>query len=149
MLDFKDNAGDFVLGGSDGKESACNAGDLGSISGLASHSSILAWKSHGQRSLAGYSPWGHKASDKTKQLSVHRGPCQTETASGPPSPDLPWARLSHSSFSSSLRPHTPSLGYATLCLPSSESFRAQVWPEGNGDAPLLKCVSSKVGRNGS
>ena len=26
-------------------------------------SSILAWKSHGQRSLAGYSPWGHKESD--------------------------------------------------------------------------------------
>ena len=27
---------------------------------LASHSSILAWKTHGQRSLVGYSPWGHK-----------------------------------------------------------------------------------------
>ena len=24
---------------------------------------------HGQRSLAGYSPWGHKESDMTKQLS--------------------------------------------------------------------------------
>ena len=41
-----------VLGGSDGEESACNAGDLGSIPGLgrslgegnANHSSILAWK---------------------------------------------------------------------------------------------------------
>ena len=39
-------------GGSDGKESACNAGDLGSIPGLgrsletgmATHLSILAWK---------------------------------------------------------------------------------------------------------
>ena len=39
-------------GGSDGKESTCNAGDLGSISGLgrspgggpANHSSILAWR---------------------------------------------------------------------------------------------------------
>ena len=29
---------------------------------IATHSSILAWKSHGQRSLAGYSPWGHKGS---------------------------------------------------------------------------------------
>ena len=28
--------------------------------------SILAWESHGQRSLAGYSPWGHKESDMTK-----------------------------------------------------------------------------------
>ena len=26
--------------------------------GMAAHSSILAWRSHGQRSLAGYSPWG-------------------------------------------------------------------------------------------
>ena len=26
---------------------------------------------HGQRSLAGYSPWGHKESDMTEQLSIH------------------------------------------------------------------------------
>ena len=40
------------LGGSDGKESACNVGDLGSIPGwedpleesTATHSSILAWR---------------------------------------------------------------------------------------------------------
>ena len=34
-------------GGSDNKESACNAGDLGSIpwlEGMATHSSILAWR---------------------------------------------------------------------------------------------------------
>ena len=29
---------------------------------MATHSSTLAWKSHGQRSLVGYSPWGHKES---------------------------------------------------------------------------------------
>ena len=28
---------------------------------MATHSSILAWESHGQRSLAGYSQWGHKS----------------------------------------------------------------------------------------
>ena len=28
---------------------------------MATHSSILAWKSHGQRRLVGYSPWGHKS----------------------------------------------------------------------------------------
>ena len=28
-------------------------------------------KSHGQRSLAGYSPWGRKESDKTEQLNTH------------------------------------------------------------------------------
>ena len=27
---------------------------------MATHYSILAWEIHGQRSLAGYSPWGHK-----------------------------------------------------------------------------------------
>ena len=27
---------------------------------MATHSSILAWKSHRQRSLASYSPWGRK-----------------------------------------------------------------------------------------
>ena len=27
-------------------------------------------ESHGQRSLAGYSPWGHKESDRTEPLST-------------------------------------------------------------------------------
>ena len=34
--------------------------------GMAPHSSILAWVSHGQKSLAGYCPWGHKESDMTE-----------------------------------------------------------------------------------
>ena len=58
------------------KVSAYNAGDPGSIPGsgrslekeMASNSSILAGASHGQGSLAGYSPWGHKESDTTEQL---------------------------------------------------------------------------------
>ena len=37
---------------------------------MAIHSSILARKkSHGQRSLVGYSPWGHKESDTTAHTS--------------------------------------------------------------------------------
>ena len=52
-----------------GKESACNAGDMGSIPELgeplqkemATHSSILAWRIPWQRSLAGYSPRGFKS----------------------------------------------------------------------------------------
>ena len=52
---------------------ACNAGDLGSIPELgrplekrtATHSRILAEEFHGQRSLAGYSPWDRKESDRT------------------------------------------------------------------------------------
>ena len=65
-----------VPGGSDGKESACNAGNLGSIPGLGrppgeGNSYIpVFWPGefHGQRSLAGYSPWGHKESDMTEGL---------------------------------------------------------------------------------
>ena len=34
-------------------------------------SCILAWKSHEQRSLVGYSPWGHKELDTTEQLNHH------------------------------------------------------------------------------
>ena len=38
--------------------------------GMAIHSSILALReSHGQRSLAGHSPWGCKESDTTEQLT--------------------------------------------------------------------------------
>ena len=33
---------------------------------MATHSSILSGESHGQRSLAGYSPWDHKESDMTE-----------------------------------------------------------------------------------
>ena len=58
--------------GSDGKELACNAGDLGSIPRLGrspggGHGIPLQYSClenpHGQRSLAGYSSWGHKESD--------------------------------------------------------------------------------------
>ena len=34
--------------------------------GVATHSSILAGKSHGQRSLVGYSPWDRKELDMTE-----------------------------------------------------------------------------------
>ena len=36
---------------------------------IATHSSILAWRIHGQRSLVGYSPWGCKQSDTTERLT--------------------------------------------------------------------------------
>ena len=35
---------------------------------LATHSRILAGEFHGQRSPAGYSPWGHKESDMTEVI---------------------------------------------------------------------------------
>ena len=37
---------------------------------MATYSSILAGKSHGQRSLVGYRPLSHKESDMTEQLST-------------------------------------------------------------------------------
>ena len=61
-------------GGSDDKQSACKARDLSSIPGSGrlpwrrewlSTPVILPGKSHGQRSLAGYSSYGHKKSDMT------------------------------------------------------------------------------------
>ena len=42
--------------------------------GMATHSSILAGKSPGQRTLVGYNPWGHKEADTTEQLIMH-APC--------------------------------------------------------------------------
>ena len=33
---------------------------------VTTHSSILAWKFHGQKSLVGYSPWGCQESDRTE-----------------------------------------------------------------------------------
>ena len=67
-------------GGSDGKESACNVGDLGSVLGLgrfpgvghATHSSILAWRiPTDQGAWRSYSPWGRKELDTTARLSVY------------------------------------------------------------------------------
>ena len=63
--------------GSDGKESACNAGDLSLIPGLGRSPGggngsplqvFLPGEFHGQRSLAGYSPWGHTELDRTERL---------------------------------------------------------------------------------
>ena len=64
-------------GGLDGKASGYNAGDLGSIPGLGrspaeGNGNPLQYscleKPMDGRSLIGYSPWGHKQSDMTKQL---------------------------------------------------------------------------------
>ena len=66
---------------SDGKESACNAGDPGLILGLGR--SPGEWNgypfqyyclenSDGQRSLAGYSTWGRKELDMTETITSMR-----------------------------------------------------------------------------
>ena len=64
-------------GGSEVKVSACNAGGLGSIPELGrspggGHGNPLQYsclENPGQRSLAGYSPWGRKELDMTEWLS--------------------------------------------------------------------------------
>ena len=38
---------------------------------MAPHSSTLAWKFHGRRSLVGCSPWGRKEPDTTERLHFH------------------------------------------------------------------------------
>ena len=64
------------------KESPCNAEDLGFDPWVGKFPWRRAWQptlvfwpgeSHGQRSLLGYSPWGHKESDTTEQLSLTQG----------------------------------------------------------------------------
>ena len=76
--DSKEFHGGFS-GGSDSKEYTCNAGDLGLIPGLGispggGHSNSIQHSClenpHGQRSLAGYSPWRRKESDMTERLST-------------------------------------------------------------------------------
>ena len=64
-------------GGSGGKESACNAGDLGSIPGLgstlekemATHPSTLAWRIPWTEELSGLQSWDHKELDTIVQLT--------------------------------------------------------------------------------
>ena len=64
-------------GDSDGKASAYNVGDVGSIPGSGRSSGegngnpppiLLLGKSHGRRSLLGFIPWGRKESDMTEKL---------------------------------------------------------------------------------
>ena len=59
--------------GSDGKESACSAGDLGFLGqedllekGWLPTPVLLPGELHGQKSLVGYSSWGHQESDTTE-----------------------------------------------------------------------------------
>ena len=66
-------------GGSDDKKSTHSAENLGSVPGLdpgGGHGNPLQCSClenpHGQRSLEGYSSWGHKESDTTEQLSTHK-----------------------------------------------------------------------------
>ena len=66
-------------GGSDGKESACNEGELAGFNPCVGKipwrrawqptPAFLPGESYGQWNLAGNSPWGHKESDMTERLT--------------------------------------------------------------------------------
>ena len=77
------NSGLGFPGGPESKESACNAGDLGLVSGFGLWVGKIPWKrewkpppvflpgeSHEQRSLAGYSPCVCKKSYSTEKLTL-------------------------------------------------------------------------------
>ena len=51
---------------------------------MAPHSTALAWKSHGRRSLVGYSPWGHEESDLTERLPFNFSVSRTAEGNGTP-----------------------------------------------------------------
>ena len=74
-------------GGSDGKESTCSVGDLGSIPELGrstggGRGSPLQYSClenpHGQRSVEGYSPRGHKELDLTERVSTAQHSAEKE-----------------------------------------------------------------------
>ena len=78
LLWAKDFPGDAVV-----KNLPVNGGDTGDVDsvpgsgrsleeGMATHSSILAWRIPWTESLVSYSPWGHKESDMTE----HTCPCR-------------------------------------------------------------------------
>ena len=76
------------LGGTSGKEPACHCrrcrrrgfdpwvGKIPWRRAWQPTPVFLPGESHGQRSLVGCSPWGHKESDTTEQLSTHTQGCR-------------------------------------------------------------------------
>ena len=89
-------------GGSDGKESTCSAGDVGTMPGSGrspgegnGYSSLntpvfLPGESHGRRSLVSYSPWGHKEWDITEQLTLSLSVLWLSLSLGRNDQNFPW-----------------------------------------------------------
>ena len=71
-----------VLVGSDGKESACSAGDLGSIPGLGrtpgEEKGYPLWYSSLENTMDCV-PWGRKELDTTERLSPHFNETETDS----------------------------------------------------------------------
>ena len=84
-------------GGSDGNEPVCKAGGLGSIpgsgrsqKGMATHSSIFAWRIPWTEEPGGYSPWGSQrvGHDGTTNTHTHRGSLEREEKRSITSPSI-------------------------------------------------------------
>ena len=140
-------------GGSDGEESACNVGDLGSIPELerspgGGHNYPLQYSCpenpHGQRSLVGYSLWGHKELDTIELLSSSSSTRLIGKSSRPSpltyaKPFLPfmWAEFSH--------PALPS--HSWHCIGGFVRSSKQAWPHeappsGDAAAAAAKLLQS-------
>ena len=132
-------------GGSDSKKSSCNAEDLGLIPGLGRslgggqgnplQRSCLE-NPHGQRNLAGYSPWGCKESDVTKRLSTAEvcGQKQDRQCPGAPSP-AGTCRPCHPG--AAVPGAGPSPGPAQVFLPLSSCTSLSSCPPPRADGTLL------------
>ena len=90
------------LGGSDSRESVCNARDPGSIPDP--RVGKIPWRrkwqptpvflpgeSHGRRNLVGYSPWGHKELDTTERLTLSLTPQLWDVCRPYPRIEYTWA----------------------------------------------------------
>ena len=79
MVRVRFRSGLVFSDGLKGKESTCNAGDTGDTGSIPvwedplkkEMATFLPEKCHRQRSLAVYSPKGHRESDMTEQVSTH------------------------------------------------------------------------------
>ena len=140
--------------GSDGKESACNSGDPGWIPGLGRFRRRRKWqptpvflsgKSHGQRSLVGYSPWGCEKSDTTEEyfsLSLGQQRLPYEIPQGDTQHHKHQKWISHCSGSlRSGRQHRPSLVsflYLTCRQPPSHPLcPRKAFPVQRGSKPSV------------
>ena len=124
--------------GSDSKASACKAGVLGAVGKIPWRRSwqptpvLLPGESHGQRSLAGYSPWGCKGSDTTEPLTLILSCLGVGSVSTP--------------ATCSQEPRNPRSTAAAA--PASVPRATQsVWPQGQGSLWPRLCVRSQASPN--
>ena len=126
--------------GSDGKESASNAGDPGSIPGLgrspgeemATHSSILAWRIPWTVYL-----WGRKESDITEQLSLHMARLSPDWA-------VPFHRLENWGPGKASLPHCAAIAYSVSAGGSLCGAVGSTWRPCGGRSHPLSAVDLQM-----